>query len=367
MNVEKLHKILVELQKEFDKHNLLTQLQAVRQNLTNQVNSPQEPSYQTNLVNSLNELKENLNNSAFNNFSPSWKQVVEEIGGQELFGQELESRITEIFNRNQITPASALADISKITTEVEQLKTAIDELISGFVKLHIGKENLLPGQCELGYSIPRLVIENKLSTFSKEVAELNFILGTISEAVDGKKEDFDIKTISSSDFLLYVIIGLQVADVLSNAIEKIINNYKTILEIKILRNQLKEKGVPETATKEIEEHANSSMEDVIRKIAHEVITQYHKGEDSGRKNELENATVIALNKIANRIDKGFNLEVRVESLPALTEKNKDDKEYVAKLTSIANIQKHSKSLEYINTSGKPILMLNEALIPKQKK
>jgi len=366
MNAERLHKILFEIQKEFNQKKLLTQVQAVRDNLTNQVNQPQQPVYQQNLVKALDNLNANLTNSIYNNFSPGWKQIVEEIGGTNLIGNELKISIEEIFNRNQITPAAALENIKVICSKVEQFKSAIDEIISGFTKLKIGKEILAAGQCELGYTIPRKIVENRLSSLSKEVIELNFILGVISEAVTGKKEEFEVKTISSSDFLLYVIIGLQVADVLSKAIEKIINNYKTILEIKILRNQLKEKGVPESATKEIEHHANSSMEDVIKKIAHEVITEYHKGEDHGRKNELENATVIALNKIANRIDKGFNIDVRVEPLPPTTDINKDNKDYQNQLIHISNIQNQAKSLKYLNTTGQPILELNESETTKNK-
>ncbi len=365
MNTERLHKILIEIQKEFNQKNLLIQLHAVRDNLTNQVNQPQQPVYQQNLVTALSELNENLTNSSYNSFSPGWKQIIEELGGKDLFGVELKNSIYDIFNRNQITPAAALDSINTIVNQVEQLKTAIDEILSGFTKLKIGKEDLDAGQCEMGYSIPREFVENKLSSLSKEVSELNFILTTLSEAITGKKEDFEVKTISSSDFLLYVIISLQIADVLSNAIEKIINNYKTILEIKILRNQLKEKGVPAKATKEIEEHANSAMEEIIRKIAKEVITQHHKEQEEGRRNELENATVIALNKIANRIDKGFNIEVRVEPLPPATEKNKDDINYQNQLKNISNIQKHSKTLQYINTNGQPILELNEAKKPEK--
>ncbi len=367
MNIERLHKILLELQTEFNNRDLLIQIQDVRDNLANQVSNPQQPQYQQNLVAALNLLNESLEKSPFNDFSPSWIQVIEEIGGKNLFGNELKEQIEEIFNRNQITPSAALDEINIIYAKVEKLKNAVEELISGFTKLNIGKEDLLPGQCELGYSIPRLVIDNKLSSFSKEVQELNFILGTFSEVIEGKKGNFDIKTISSSDFLLYVIIGLQVADTLSNAIEKIINNYKTILEIKVLRNQLKEKGVPETATKEIEEHANSSMENLIRQIASEVISQYHLKDEVARKNELENATVIALNKIANRIDKGFNLEVRVEPLPAATEKEKTDTNHQEKLLRISNIQKQSRTLQYINTIGEPILQLSEKEEVKPKK
>jgi hypothetical protein len=360
MNTERLHKILTELQKEFGKKNLLTQLQAVRDNLTNQVNQPQQPQFQTALVAAIKQLNDNLSTSSYNDFSPAMRQIVDEIGGQNLFGLELKRTIEEIFSRNQITPAGALEEINKIVTRIEQLKKAIDEIISGFTKIKIGKEELEPGQCELGYCIPRIAIDNKLRGLAKETAELNFILGTISEIVTGSKEEFKVKTISSSDFLLYVIIGLQVADVLSNAIEKIINNYKTILEIKVLRNQLKDKGVPESETKGIEAHANSSMEELIKKIAKEIVTEQSKVQDENRKNELENATIIALNKIANRIDKGFNIEVRVELLPPQKDQDTEDKQYEIQQSTLQNIQAKSKAFEYINTSGHPILKLNES-------
>lgn len=226
--------------------------------------------------------------------------------------------------------------------------------------MKIEKEDLKPGECEFGYMIPRKYVSNKLSSLKNEIGELNFILNHISEAVTGEQSDNEIKTISSSDFLLYVIIGLQVADVLSKAIERILNHYKQILEIKVLRNQLSSKGVPKKETEGIENHANSLMKAEIDKIAKEVLDENYTG-DKTRKNELQNGLVIALNKLANRIDNGFNVEVRVEPLPEPEKKEKEKikPELKEKMDLLQRIKESAKKIEFIETGGESILKLPE--------
>lgn len=358
MNVERLHRILIDLNKDLKKEKVVTSLQQVRDHLQNQVNQPNQPSHQTNLVKSLENLNKVLETSAYNNYSPSWKEIIAEISGDINFGIPLENQIQTILSSNAITPAKALEDIKNIFDNLQNFQTAINNTLSGFKTLGIEEEDLEQGECELGYTIPREFIKNKLSELKKEIGELNFILNHISEAVTGEKQEYEVKTISSSDFLLYVIICLQVADVLSKATERILNQYKQILEIKLLRNQLKEKGVPASKTKSIETHANGMMKSEIKAIAKEVMDEHYSGEN-GRKNELENSLVIALNKLANRIDKGFNVEIRVEPLPAPSEDEEPTEEYQAQSELINSIKSSSQNIEFIETSGESILELPE--------
>jgi hypothetical protein len=187
MNAEKLHRILKEVQYEYNKDDLLKKMQMLRNHLQNLVNAPFEPIHQHNLVRSLTELYTILENAPSNNFSPGWKQIVEEIGLSDLLGMKLKTRIENIFSRNQITPAAALEQLKQIVSQFEKIKTAIDNAINSFGTLKIASDELQSGQCELGYTIPRIAVENKLSSLSKEISELNFILSHITEAVTGKK------------------------------------------------------------------------------------------------------------------------------------------------------------------------------------
>lgn len=357
MNVERLHRILTEFEADLKKSNLIAQLQAVKQHLQNQVNQPNQPSHQTNMVNSLNEVYKALENSRYNSYTPMFKETIKEVSNNSLFGIELKNRIELIFSSNVITPAKALEDISQLEKELTNFQTGISNTLAGLKILNVSKEELKPGECEFGYSIPREFIENKLVELRDEISELTFILNFVTEAVTGQTEEYKVKTISSSNFLLYIVIGLQVADALSKATERILNHYKQILEIKNLRNQLAENGVPNEATKEIENHANGIMKSEIKKIANEIITEKYIG-DIGRKNEVENGLVIALNKLANRLDNGFNVEIRVEPLPKPKDAEANDK-YILENNLIQSIQKSANNIDYIEAKGKAILQLPE--------
>ena len=354
MNVERLHRILIDLNEEITKNNYIELLKQIQQHLQNQINQPNQPSHQTNLVNTLNTLFEKLESSNYNTFSPSWKQIISEIKGETLFGIELKDKLQSIFTSNTITPANALEEIKKIYTNLQSFHTAIKNILSGFNVLKIGREDLMPGECEFGYVIPREYTESKLSALKKELSELNFILSHIAEAISEKEIEFKVKTISSSDFLLYIIIGITLADILSKIIERILNNYKTILEIKTLRNQLKQKGVPEKEIRGIENWVNSLMDQEVKKLADEIIHDYKGKED--RKNELKNALVIALNKLANRIDKGFNVEIRIQPLPEPEEETDEAKK---QFDIINKIQERARKIEFIKTTGESILSLPE--------
>ncbi|WP_417871387.1 hypothetical protein [Winogradskyella sp.] len=358
MNVERLHRILIDLDEELKTDKIVTLLQQVRDHLQNQVNQPNQPSHQTNLVNSLKKLYTALESSNYNDYSPSWKEIISEISGEIELGVPLKHKIENILATNSITPANALEEIKQIFNDLQTFQTAIKNTLTGFEALGIEEEDLDAGQCELGYTIPREFVENKLSELKNEIAELNFILNNISEAVTGEKQEYKVKTISSSDFLLYVIIGLQVADVLSNATERILNIYKGILEIKQLRNQLKDKGIPASKTKSIETHANGMMKDEIKTIVKEVMDEHYDG-DNGRKNELQNGLTISLNKLANRIDKGFNVEIRVEPLPEPEEEEEPTAEYQQNAEMIKSIQESARKIEFLDAGGESILKLPE--------
>jgi len=358
MNVERLHRILIDLDEELKTDKIVTLLQQVRDHLQNQVNQPNQPSHQTNLVNSLKKLYTALESSNYNDYSPSWKEIISEISGEIELGIPLKQKIENILATNSITPANALEEIKQIFNDLQTFQTAIKNTLTGFEALEIEEEDLDAGQCELGYTIPREFVQNKLSELKNEIAELNFILNNISEAVTGEKQEYKVKTISSSDFLLYVIIGLQVAKVLSNATERILNIYKGILEIKQLRNKLKDKGIPASKTKSIETHANGMMKDEIKAIVKEVMDEHYIG-DNGRKNELQNGLTISLNKLANRIDKGFNLEIRVEPLPEPEEEQEPTTEYQQNVEMIKSIQENARKIEFLDAGGESILKLPE--------
>ena len=361
MNAEKLHAICRELQQEINESNLVAKLQQVVNSLQNVVNQPQQPGPQTTLTNNMNQLYATLSEASSNNFSPGWRQTLDEIGGFDLLGERLEERIRGVFERNQITPASALNEIAEMFKSLEKFKGAIDKVVSGFNTLNVGAEELEPGECELGVLVPREAVENKLNLFGEELQQLSFIFNTFSELASGKRENYQIKTISSTDLSIFLATVAPVAACIAYAAEKIVEVYKNLLEIKKIKVELKALGLKKKDMSGITSYANSFMKEGITKITVEVVNEFYGGNDESRKNELKNAVKIALNRMANRIDKGYNIEVRAKPLP----EPQEGKE--AKVTSkeeqtrkhLTLIKEASPKLQFLKEGGERILQLPE--------
>ena len=355
MNAERLHAIANKIQEDLSKSSLIKLSQQVLDSLQKYVNNPQNSNVEKTFSDNLSKLYQKLEESEINDFSPAWLQLVEEIGGNELLGIELKVRIEKIFNRNQITPSVALEEFKSINDELNQFKNAIDNITGGFNKLKIGKEDLEPGECELGILVPRNYVNNKLNNFSDELDELDFIVKNFKELATGNREDIPIKTISSSDLMVFLDILPKVGACLAIAVERIIALYKQILEIRKLHNELENQGIPEENLEGVKDFSNNRMSEGITEVVEYIMDNYYKGRDNNRKNELKNSLRITLNKIANRVDQGFNFEIRVEK----EEAEKNGEENQEQNEDYNTIIDASKELRFLKLSGNPILSLPE--------
>jgi hypothetical protein len=351
MNAERLHAIAVFLKKEISDTKIDGKLQNLINALQNVVNQP-APQHQQALADNIKAVYSALTDAPSDDLSPAWRQLLTEVGGNELFGRPLKTIIENIFSTNQITPAVALTELQQLLKRVNTFKAALDQLTVALRQLNIGDETLSPGQCEIGMLIPRTAVDNHLTEFADELNEISFILNTFSEIGTGKKDNLDIKTISSTDLTVYLNAAAPFAACLAVAIERIVALYRQLLEIRKLRADLQKQGVPAEQTAGIEDYANKLMDNGIEKLSVDIITEFYKGSDDGRKNELSNAARISLDRLATRIDRGYNFEVRVEPLHVDQEQNENQKDLKEQ---IQKIQAAAKNMEFMKLEGEPIL------------
>ena len=355
MNAERLHAIVLALSQEMSKTNTVGKLQELI-NALSQVVNQSHPANQQTLAQNLKAMYAAVTDAPSDQFSPAWRQVLVEIGGEDLFGSMLKGNIEAIFSRNQITPAVALDELQQLHKRLQAFRTALDQCSTSLKHFKIGDEKLAPGECEIGMLIPRGAVENKLINFADELKELSFILNTFSEVATGTKDDLTIRTISSSDLLVYLQASAPYAAFVAICIERVVALYKQLVEIRKLHQEIRQQGVPEKEMSGIENYANNLMIKGIEKIAVEMVNEYHKKDDKERKNELTNAVRISLNKIANRIDQGFNIEVRVAPLPKPDNQEKENKEL---RKAVETIQSATANMQFLKLEGKPILKLPE--------
>jgi len=257
-----------------------------------------------------------------------------------------------------------LQELQQLNKRIKDFEKALIEGTSALEYFNIGDETLEPGECEIGVLIPRVRVNNRLVDFANELKELSFILNTFSEVATGKKDDLTIKTISSSELLVYLNAIAPYAACLAVAIERIVALYKQLLEIRKLKNDLRKQGVPDNNTSGIEYFANELMENGLTELSNEITTQFYKKKDEERRNELRNAVLISLKKLATRIDQGFNIEVRVQPIEQNNNETKRDTETQS---SIELIQKASANMQFLKLDGQPILKLEDGKFKKKEK
>ena len=205
MNTEKLYTIAKELNDDFASTKISENLNEVIANLQNLINSPNNPTYQTGLRTGLDSFYSSLSSSKVNSFSPAQKDVLSQIEGGVFLGNNLIEVVTDLIERNQLTPSVALEQLTKYQEAINRLRDGVNKIVSGFNDLKLEKEILDNNTCEVGVLIPRTQIDNSLSIFSKEVNELIFIFNHFSEFAEGEKKDYKIRSLSSSDLFVSIV------------------------------------------------------------------------------------------------------------------------------------------------------------------
>jgi hypothetical protein len=353
MNAERLHVIARALLDELEDDGVLGALQSLVTACLQIAQNPGNASIQQNFVNARVKFLDTVTDTSSDSFPLTWKQVVSDLGGQELFGKRLKERIEEIIRENQATLAVAHTKLNAILTELQKFHQALSWLNQAFAVLNIGFEELSPGEAEVAVLIPRSAVNDELGEFIDELDATRFILNTFSELVTGKVDELKVSEIASSEFMVYVGLIPIIGSAVAIAVNFVVEQYKKILEIKKLHLELERLQAPRDISEKTQEWANTQMQEAIAGFAKELLSQYKTVTDEGRRNELSNKIVVALDRIATRIDRGFSFEVRA----AMPPKPEADKEVT---TAVETIQAVSVNLQFIKLGGPPILSLPES-------
>jgi hypothetical protein len=352
MNAERLHVVARTLREELTERTVVSTLQNLL-NALQTIVQQNNVSTQQNFVSSREAFYEAVTDTPTDSFTPAWRQILVEMRGEELFGKHLKQRVQEILAENQMTPGVAREEIQQIFTNLQGFSKSLDQLIAAFSSFKIGSEELAPGEAEIALLIPRDAVHEKLGDFADELHELGFILNTFSEVATGHKDDLKIRTISSSSLMVFLSAHPKFGSIIAKVVDFVVGQYKRILEIKKLHREIERLELPEEISEKTQAYANTQMETEINKFTVEIVNEYHVGKDDGRKHELTNAVRISLNMVANRIDRGFNFEVRIEPPKAPTEQKAEVEK------AVTTIRAASVNMQYMRLEGPPILALPE--------
>jgi hypothetical protein len=204
--------------------------------------------------------------------------------------------------------------------------------------------------------IPRGFVRNHLKELGSEFEELNRILGPFAEISTGSRPAIDVRSISASSFGVFLKLTVATAAAVASALESIVKVYKTVAEFKRLRSEMLNLGMPKAALKSVDTEAAETMGRRIGELVDELMTTYNTYPRDGRQNELKVDLKLSLNSLANRIDAGFNIEVRTNP-PSLSDNATEDQKRAAE--GFATIQAAQENLKFMNHDDSPMLSLPE--------
>lgn len=370
MNVEHLNNILHTLIEDIGKTKFIDDLSSLITHVQSLAAAPNDQTHQQNVTNAREKLASTLARSETRNFPPSWRKTLNDMELHLFLAPDLENEIDYAFSGNEITPATTLDRLQELAKFVQDDRTHISNFINSLETFKIGREKLGEGECEVSVRIPPVAIDSNLKEFGKEVLIIEKTFAPFAELATGKKQEFTLKTISSSDFVItfyllndIVMAGAITTTAIAVAVKTLISAYKDIRGLRDTKAQLNDQGAPEELVKGIEDFADGKIEKCIEEITEKLRKEYSKIKDKKRENEVCNGIRINLSRIAKRIDNGYTIETRMGELPA---KESDDAEVEDEERSILNdcydeIQEAHREQTLFEWSGEPILKLPEPI------
>lgn len=243
---------------------------------------------------------------------PYNQQIIRQLGITNLIGESLFKSISKIISDNNFDINKTKNDLKYFSEILNEKINHIQNINDSFTELEVEIEYTQKDEAEIGFFLPREFIGDKLSDLSKEFQKLNLLTKAIVEITsDGESYEPTIRTISSSWWEIFISTTPDQIIVWTLAIERIINLFKTNLEIKSLLESLKTKDLPKNITDDIEKAIEEKINKGIDAIAEEIIKSNKNPKDKNRLNELSIQLRQGLKYFAHRLNQGTQVEINL--------------------------------------------------------
>lgn len=360
MNAEQLNAVCRELKREIESNKLVQKLQQLESALGSTVNQPGQAQHQQEVRTHREALKEVLEKIEAENRPVSKKLIISELGADRVLGEGLLDRIEDSFTQVDVTPSVVHSDVTAMRQELEELLAGLDHLINGFDRFGIGMDELDPYAAELGVLIPRRKESTRLQGLASDLRHLDKELRVFQELATGDSRNFEVRSISSSDFQFFLDLLPETGAAIASAIAALTLAYDKLLDIRLKRKQLADNDAPVEVTTEIDKWAERIMADAIDKLTDEFIDKYSEIDRAdGREHELRTALRISLKQISARLDVGYHFSVRVGPLPDQSEEEDEEgaDERERKAAVVQAIKEDGSRIEHRALPGDPVLPL----------
>ena len=309
MNIDQLHELARAIDEELLQTEPLTeQLRAALERL---VSSPAEPTYQAQVAEAREALQTWLETAPSNTFPPAYLSWMTELRIEFLVATDLAAAIDQCFDGTDLTPSTAHNSVAEISASIEIAHRHLAAIRTAFESFSVGDGSLLPNDYEVGVQIPRGEVDNSLEGLGREFGQLNRILGAFIELTDGSPPPIEVRTISSSDFSVYLQMLPGAAAALAYALDKVLDLYKKYLDIRVIKDQMVANEVSPDVVAALDADTTTKFEEGLEEIVSDTIREFARETVAPPDPEIEVKVRFAVSDIASRVDAGYTIQVRV--------------------------------------------------------
>lgn len=348
MRAEELKDLATEGRIEISFTKVVLLLTNIRQHLSVWLSAGVNPG--DGLDESISILEETMRNDS--GVQEKYKFILSELGLAQYFGAPLVDWIKALVAVGSSGLPIAVSTIGQIIDRLNEVSNAFSQISTSMDVLGVDSDEPAVGATSLGVLMPREAVANELGAFGKEVERIDRIYSLFSELETAERPQFQIDHIATTNIAIYVAATPAVAWSVLKVVEKILNIYKEILQIRKMRAELAATKIPEKFLKDLDEHASSVVASGLEEISKELFERHKKTIQPIRRSEIEKEISVVVSEIAARIDKGYMFDAKVGDEPS-----GDDDEAQETARRIEAIKGIRIQIAGFKSLPEPILML----------
>ena len=145
---------------------------------------------------------------------------------------------------------------------------ACNQARAGLEALELTPHVIPEGQFEVGVLIPERLVDSRLGTLVNELDGWNKILRGFQEVAGEEEREVTVAGLASGSYEIYMPLGLIGAFLFSRTIDKVLDWYLRILEIRKRRLELAELGAPVAEVNNVKKYEKEFLDNVTMKNEH---------------------------------------------------------------------------------------------------
>ena len=310
MHLGRFHHVVDYLEQHFRDVKLSEQLEAAAEAL-DQFAQTRAESHIADFRTKLAAVLTSSDNVAPELLQPYAQHVVLDLGLLPLLPPEVRNTIGRLTAEHGFDSAALSAALKKqaktYSTKIAYLKQ-LDSSLRGLSAEYTAVEE---EHAEIGLLLPREVVGERLPDLSKEFDRISNLARAVNELMGETDYDSKVVTISASWWQVFLDIPIDQVALWTLAIERIVALFKSNLEIKLLQKQLDDKQIPEAIIKAISAEVEKKVSMGLQTITSDLMQQFGKMDDQGRRNEIEIQLRHGLQYLAGRMNQGAQIELNV--------------------------------------------------------